>query len=415
MDDLGYGETGIQGNSEIPTPNIDALANEGIRFTDGYVTGPYCSASRAAIMSGRYQTRFGYEKNPIGHLNEDPRIGLPMKEWTIAEHLQRSGYTTALVGKWHLGSAAEFHPQRHGFDEFFGFLHEGHYFVPEPFDDVTTMIRKKALPGFQKGRWVSRDGKTILSDHMGHDEPDYNANNPILRTSQPVDEKEYLTDAFTREAIDFIDRNSDRPFFLTLSYNAVHSPLQGLNKDLEKFKHIEDIQRRIFAAMLHNLDKNIGRLSQAIKENSIEENTVIFFLSDNGGPTRELTSSNLPLRGGKGNLYEGGIRVPFFMKWKGQLKAGQVYNQPIISTDIYATVKELSGGKLTSNLKMDGVDLMPYLKGQKSGTPHEVLYWRFLHRGALRKRDWKIVNMNGKDWQLYNLKKDIGETENLAK
>ena len=360
-DDLGYGETGVQGNSEIPTPNIDALANGGVRFTDGYVTGPYCSASRAAIMTGRYQTRFGYEKNPVGHLNADPNIGLPIREWTNAEHLQRSGYTTALIGKWHLGSAAEFHPMRHGFDEFFGFLHEGHYFVPEPFEGVTSMIRKKVLPGLQKGRWTSRDGKTIYTSHMNHDEPDNNANNPIVRSSQPVDEKEYLTDAFTREAVDFINRNEDRPFFLTLAYNAVHSPLQGLDEDLEKFKHIEDMQRRIFAAMVHNLDENIGRLSKCLKDKKLEANTVIFFLSDNGGPTKELTSSNLPLRGGKGNLYEGGIRVPFFMKWSGNLDAGQVYRKPIISTDIYATIAVLSGNKVDSKLKRDGVDLVPYL------------------------------------------------------
>ena len=304
---------------------------------------------------------------------------------------------------------------RHGFDEFFGFLHEGHYFVPEPVEGVTSMIRKKVLPGLQKGRWTSRDGKTIYTSHMNHDEPDYNANNPIVRSSQLVDEKEYLTDAFTREAVDFINRNEDRPFFLTLAYNAVHSPLQGLDEDLEKFKHIEDMQRRIFAAMVHNLDENIGRLSKCLKDKKLEANTVIFFLSDNGGPTKELTSSNLPLRGGKGNLYEGGIRVPFFMKWSGNLDAGQVYRKPIISTDIYATIAVLSGNKVDSKLKRDGVDLVPYLKGQKSGNPHESLYWRFLHRSAFRKGDWKLVNMGKFGWELYNLKEDIGESQNLAK
>ena len=418
-DDLGYGETECQGNPQIPTPHIDSLAEQGVRFTDGYVTGPFCSASRAAIMTGRYQTRFGYEKNPIGHKNEDPRIGVPSGEWTIAEQLQRSGYTTSLVGKWHLGGAAEYHPMRQGFDEFFGFLHEGHYFVPEPYQGVTTMLRRKVLPGLVKGRWVSKDGKTIYTDHMKHDEPDYNANNPIVRSSQPVEVKKYLTDAFTDEAIDFIKRNSDRPFFLTLAFNAVHSPLQGLDKHMLKFSHIEDVHRRIFAAMLANLDDNIGRLNKYLKDNKLEENTLIFFISDNGGPTRELTSSNAPLKGEKGQLYEGGIRVPFIVKWTGNLPAGEVYESPVIATDIFATSAAVSGVKVQNNSTRDGVDLIPYLKGQKSGTPHKSLYWRSLEHGALRMGDWKIHRKRLKpgmssDWALYNLKEDIGETKNLA-
>ncbi|MCM8536313.1 MAG: sulfatase-like hydrolase/transferase [Lentisphaeraceae bacterium] len=418
-DDLGYGELGCQGNPQIPTPNIDALAAGGVRFTKGYVSGPYCSASRAAIMTGRYQTRFGYEKNPIGHHNENPNIGLPSREWTIGEQLQRSGYTTGLIGKWHLGGAAEFHPMRQGFDEFFGFMHEGHYFVPEPYKGVTNMIRKKVLPGLVKGRWTSKDGKMILTDHMGHDEPDYNANNPILRSSQPVDEQDYLTDAFTREGIDFIERNADRPFFLTMSYNAVHSPLQGLEDDMKKFSHIKDIQRQIFAAMLHNLDENVGKLTNKLKELKIEDNTLIVFLSDNGGPTKELTSSNLPLRGGKGNLYEGGIRVPFIMKWAGTLPAGEVYEKAILSTDIYATATTLSGQKLMTKDKKDGVNLIPYLTGKNTAAPHESIFYRFLENGALIKGDWKILRHKLKkgqstSWALYNLKEDIGESKDLA-
>lgn len=419
VDDLGYGELGCQGNKQIPTPHIDSLASEGIRFTDGYVTGPFCSASRAAIMTGRYQTRFGYEKNPIGHKNEDPKIGVPSKEWTIAEQLQRSGYTTSLVGKWHLGGAAEFHPMRQGFDEFFGFMHEGHYFVPEPYEGVTTILRKKVLPGLVKGRWVSKNGKMIYTDHMGHDEPDYNANNPIVRTSQPVDVKEYLTDAFTTEAIDFMKRNSDRPFFLTLSYNAVHSPLQGLDKYMLKFSHIEDVHRRVFAAMLANLDDNIGRLNKFLKESKLDENTLIFFLSDNGGPTRELTSSNRPLRGEKGHLFEGGIRVPFIMKWTGHLPAGEVYKHPIISTDIYATSAALAGVKIQNKDPRDGVNLIPFLSGKTNGIPHKKLFWRNLEHAAFRMGDWKIHRHKIKkgqssNWALYNLKEDIGETRNLA-
>jgi arylsulfatase B len=225
-DDLGYGELSCQGNPEIPTPHIDSIASNGVRFTDGYVAGPNCSPSRAGLLTGRTPTRFGYEFNPTGALNEEPGIGLPIEEVTIAEALHDAGYTTGLIGKWHLGGTAKYHPFRHGFDEFFGFTHEGHYFVPPPYKGVTTMLRRKTLPGGGKGRWVGKKG-LIYSTHMRYDEPDYDANNPIVRGGQPVEESEYLTDALTREAVGFIDRHDDKPFFLYLAYNAVHSPLQG--------------------------------------------------------------------------------------------------------------------------------------------------------------------------------------------
>ncbi len=233
-DDLGYGELGSYGGKEIPTPNIDALAAGGVRFTQGYVTAPFCAPSRAALLTGRYQTRFGHEGNPTGALNADPRIGLPVTERTLADRLRGVGYATGLVGKWHLGGTAPFHPQRRGFDEFFGFLHEGHYFVPPPWQGVTTWLRKVALPDGGKGRWVSPDGRVIWTTHMGNKEPDYNADNPIVRDSQPVQETANLTDAFTREACDFIRRHQTQPFFLYLAYNAVHSPLQGADAYMEK-------------------------------------------------------------------------------------------------------------------------------------------------------------------------------------
>ena len=416
-DDLGYGELSCQGNPQIPTPHIDSIASNGVRFTDGYVAGPNCSPSRAGLLTGRIPTRFGYEFNPTGALNEQPGFGLPISEVTIAETLQNSGYTTGLIGKWHQGGTADYHPFRHGFDEFFGFLHEGHYFVPPPYNGVTTMLRRKTLPGGLTGRWIGDKG-LIYTDHMGRNEPDYDADNPITRGGQPVVETEYLTDALTREAVDFIDRHDDKPFFLYLAYNAVHSPLQGADAYMEKFSHIEDIHRRIFAAMLANMDDSVGAVMEQLQKSGLEENTLVCFLSDNGGPTRELTSSNLPLRGQKGQMYEGAIRVPFMVQWKGRLPAGRVYDKPVSSMDIFATASAIAGAKTPK--QVEGVDLIPFLTGKDNGRPHQTLYWRQGGKTALRHGDWKLVRMGKRfesgnaKWELYDLSKDISEENNLA-
>jgi len=416
-DDLGYGELSCQGNSEIPTPHIDSIARNGVRFTDGYVAGPNCSPSRAGLLTGRIPTRFGYEFNPTGALNEQPGFGLPSLEVTIAETLQNSGYTTGLIGKWHQGGTADYHPFRHGFDEFFGFLHEGHYFVPPPYNGVTTMLRRKTLPGGLTGRWIGNKG-LIYTDHMGNNEPDYDADNPITRGGQPVVETEYLTDALTREAVDFIDRHDDKPFFLYLAYNAVHSPLQGADAYMEKFSHIEDIHRRIFAAMLANMDDSVGAVMEQLRQSGLAENTLVFFLSDNGGPTRELTSSNLPLRGQKGQMYEGAIRVPFMVQWKGTLPSGRIYDKPVSSMDIFATASASAGAKTPG--QVEGVDLVPFLAGEDNGRPHQTLYWRQGGKTALRHGDWKLVRMGKKfgpgnaKWELYDLSKDISEERDLA-
>lgn len=413
-DDLGYGELGCQGNPQIPTPHIDSIANDGIRFTQAYVTAPNCSPSRAGMLTGKIPTRFGYEFNPIGARNEDPGTGLPPKEQTIAELLHDQGYTTGLIGKWHLGGAADYHPFRHGFDEFFGFVHEGHYFVPPPYEAVTTMLRRKTIPGGGKGRWIGNN--LIYSTHMGHNEPDYDANNPIIRGGQPVVETEYLTDAFTREAVSFIDRHRDKPFFLYLAYNAVHSPLQGKLKDMQRFQHIEDIHRRIFAAMLASMDDSVGKILKQVHAAQLNKKTLIIFLSDNGGPTRELTSSNLPLRGGKGTMYEGGLRVPFMMRWTDTLKPRQTFHRSVSSMDLFSTSAALAGAAAPQNT--DGRDLMPYLTGEKTGAPHEEFFWRQGSRTALRSGDWKLINMQNNrkkvSWELYNIANDLVEEQNLA-
>jgi len=335
--------------------------------------------------------------------------------------LRGAGYTTGLIGKWHLGGTAKYFPQRRGFDEFFGFLHEGHYYVPPPWKGTTTMLRRKTLPGGKsEGRWVSDDRKIIQTAHMGNNEPDYDANNPVYRGGTPIEEPEYFTDALTRESLDFIARNKDRPFFLYLAYNAVHSPLQGADSYMKKFVHIGDIQRRIFAAMLSNLDDSVGEVLKKLETEGIDENTLIFFISDNGGPTKELTSSNLPLRGGKGQIYEGGIRIPFLARWKGRIPAGKTYDHPVISLDIYSTAAALANASSPRGLQIDGVNLMPYLTGQKaeSERPHDILFWRVGGNRALRAGDWKLLKNPGRErnkaWQLYDLGKDISEETDLS-
>lgn len=386
-DDLGWGELGCQGNPEIPTPHIDSIARNGIRFTNGYVSAPFCSPSRAGLLTGRYQTRFGHEMNVVGARNLDPAVGLPLSETTLAQRLETVGYATALVGKWHLGASEKFHPQRRGFDEFFGFLHEGHYYVPPPYTGVASHLRPK--------------------------EPPYDEQNPLLRGSQEITESGYLTDAFAREAVDFIQRQKkDQPFFLYVPWNAVHSPMQATEDSQKRFAPIESEHRRVFAGMLSSLDDGIGRILSALRDSGAEQDTLVFFLSDNGGPTAELTSSNKPLRGGKGQLFEGGIRIPFLLQWKGMLPAGKTFHEPVMSTDIVPTVLAAAGVKLEPNT-FDGIDLSPALRG-KVPLAERTLFWRYGKNIAIRYGRWKLVKQNSLSYQLFDLVNDPNETHDLA-
>ncbi len=389
-DDLGYGELGCQGNKQIPTPHIDSLAANGVRFSNGYVSAPVCSPSRAGLMTGRYQTRFGHEFNAIGLQNKEPNVGLPLAEETIADRLRSAGYATGLVGKWHLGGTPKFNPTKRGFDEFFGFLHEGHFYVPP--------------------------SHTNIASHLRNPEPRYDEQNPILRGFEPVPEKEYLTEAFTREGVAFLDRHYQQPFLLVMTYNAIHSPMQAKPEYMQRFDYIDDPHRRVFAAMLSSLDDGVGALLRKLREKKVEEDTLIFIVSDNGGPTQELTSSNKPLRGGKGQLWEGGIRTPSMAQWKGHLPAAKVYDEPVISLDIFATAAAAAGAK---GRAIDGVDLLPYLSGRNPNAPHETLFWRYGRNIAVRKGNWKLVRQaqpGNPDaaFQLFDLSSDIAETTNLA-
>jgi arylsulfatase A-like enzyme len=386
-DDLGWGELGCQGNPEIPTPHIDSIARNGVRFTNGYSSAPFCSPSRAGLLTGRLQTRFGHELNVIGARNLDPSIGLPLSEKTLASHLKENGYATATVGKWHLGADEKYHPLCRGFDEFFGFLHEGHYFVPPPYEGAVSHLRPK--------------------------EPPYDANNPLLRGREEVVEKEYLTNAFAREAVDFIQRQPrQKPFFLYVPWNAIHSPMQAEAASQARFAHISSEHRRVFAGMLSALDDGVGRIFAALRQVGAAEDTLLFFLSDNGGPTAELTSSNKPLRGGKGQLYEGGIRVPFLLQWPRQIPAGQTVHDPVMSTDIVPTALAAASVKSEASA-FDGINLTPALR-KKATIPDRILFWRYGKNIALRWGRWKLVKQNSPTYQLFDLSADPNETKDLA-
>jgi arylsulfatase A-like enzyme len=383
-DDMGYGDIGPYGSKDIPTPNLDKLAREGVRFTDAYVTGPYCSPTRAGLLTGKYPQRFGHEFN-IGAAAEHADVGLPVNETTMADRFRAAGYRTAVFGKWHLGSAPRYHPLERGFDEFFGFLHGQHsYISPTP-----------------------------------------NPNNPLYDGRKTVTEPAYLTDVLADRAVDFINRNRTQPFLLYLAFNAVHIPLQATDKYLSRFANIKDERRRTYAAMLSAMDDGIGKTLAALDP----DNTIIIFFSDNGGPTTVggvNGSSNAPLKGSKRTTWEGGIRVPFIIKWKGHITAGTTYSQPMIQLDLLPTTLAVAGIKYDPR-NFDGVNILPFLTGKRSGRPHETLYWRLGYLMAIRKGDWKLVRMSDEGFhqdpapltdltalELYNLKDDIGEANNLA-
>ncbi|TWU67707.1 Arylsulfatase [Crateriforma conspicua] len=415
-DDLGYGETGMMGRDDVPTPAIDALAADGVRCTSAYVTSSYCAPSRAGFMTGRYQSRFGADDNPTGKRNLSPEAGIPESETTFIKRLDDAGYRTALVGKWHCGTAPQRIPTRRGFDQFFGFLHEGHYYVPgPPYNDVLTMIRDKSL---QQGT-RTRTGDLIRGNYAPINEPPYDADNPLLISDEsgklnPVDVDVYLTDAITQQATKFIAQPSQDPFCLVVAYNAVHSPMQALLEDLSHLSRIEDVQRRIFAGMLIALDRSVGQIRQSLRDAGVDEQTMIVFLSDNGGPTKELTSSNGPLRDGKGSVYEGGLRVPMVWTYPGTFPAGRVEPRTVVSLDVAATALDLAGLEVPAD--MDGRSLAQWFNDPLAKTPHHELFWRMPRgKAAFRKGDWKIVRPKaGEPFELYHLRADVAESKNLA-
>ncbi len=379
-DDLGFADAGFNGCKDFATPHIDHLARTGMRFTNAMVSHPFCSPSRAGLLTGRYQQRFGYENNPV--YNRDDEIsGLPTTEITLANVLAGAGYKTGQIGKWHLGAAPKFHPLRRGFQEQFGFLGGGHDYFKS--DLVDPDPREYLIP-------MQRDGK-------------------------PVPEAEYLTDAFSREACAFVRRHAPDPFFLYLAYNSPHMPLQTPRAYLDRVRDIADPIRRAYAAMICAMDDGIGRLTATLGDLKLENDTLVVFLSDNGGPIAATHADNHPFRGAKGEVYEGGIHVPFLMRYPSRLPAGETYGSPISALDIFPTAAALAGAPLPSGRIIDGVNLIPHVTGKGSPPPHDMIFWR---KGggqafAVRQGNWKLVRI-GDRTELYDLEADVSEGNDIS-
>lgn len=393
-DDLGICDVSLYGCKDIPTPNIDSIAAKGVKFTNGYVSAPVCSPSRAGLMTGRYQHRFGFEFNagPLQRAVNEKEMGLPLTEITLAQAMKKAGYATGMVGKWHLGMQEKFHPTQRGFDEYFGFLFgANNYFDPKGPEAVT------AEAGGNEGNqaWPR------------------NPLNPVYRNQTPIEENDYLTDAFAREAVAYIDRHKNEPFFLYAPFNAPHTPLQATKKYADRFPHIKDKRRQVYAAMVSALDDAVGAILKTLRDNGLEQNTLVVFTSDNGCATYTNACTNDPLRYGKLTHFEGGFRVPFTMQFPARLQAGMTYDKPISSLDLFPTAVALAGGDLPKDRPYDGVNLLPFLTGKNIPGPHEVLCWRNGENAGVRKGNWKLFKGGDKYW-LYDLSKDNGEQTNVA-
>lgn len=353
-DDLGYEDLGFQGSDRIQTPHLDRLASMGTRFTDGHVSASVCSPSRAGLMTGRYQQRFGHEGN-------SPRRpdGMDTAEQTMGQAFQSLGYRTAIFGKWHLGSEEEHYPTRRGFDVF----------------------------------WGLRSGsRTYWYDATKTDKP--GSDKAIEDNGMQVKFAGHLTDRLGDQAVKFVDESKDQPFFVYLSFTAPHGPLQSKPEDLEALGTDDN-----YLGLIYGMDRNVGKALAALEQHDLMDNTIIWFLSDNGGIGP--TFSNFPLGGKKGFKFEGGHRVPFILYWKDHVPAGKRYDRMVSSLDIYPTSLIAAGSSLDQSRPVDGVDLMPYMSGKNKGAPHDRLYWRKLECAAVRDGRWKLIRVDGYGSALY--------------
>ncbi|WP_299556483.1 sulfatase [Seonamhaeicola sp.] len=383
-DDAGYADFGFHGSKVMKTPNLDKLSDQGVRFTQGYVTDATCGPSRAGLMTGKYQQRFGYQEiNVPGYMSENSKflgddMGLPLDQVTIADYLKALGYTNAMYGKWHLGNADRFHPLNRGFDEFYGFRGGGRSYFP-----------------YKYFKGIHHDNK--MERNFGNfEEPNG-----------------YATDVFADEAVSFIERNKDKPFFIYLAFNAVHTPMEATEEDLKKFPSLKG-KRKEVAAMTWALDRACGKVMDKLKELGLDDNTIVVFSNDNGGPTDKNASLNLPLSGTKSNHLEGGFRVPYLIKWPRKFKAGTVYNYPVSTFDLLPTFHAAAGGDMADLKDIDGVNLIPFITGDNKARPHEDLFWKKDVRAVYRHNDWKLIRFADRPAELYDLSKDLTEQNDLA-
>ncbi|UMB61708.1 sulfatase-like hydrolase/transferase [Lutibacter sp. A80] len=393
-DDLGYADVGFNGSPDIKTPNLDALANKGTIFKSAYVTHPFCGPSRASIMTGRYPHTIGSQFN-LPPNSEIIGEGIDVNEKFISSTLQDAGYYTGALGKWHLGAVEKYHPNNRGFDDFYGFLGGGHNYFPEQFMKAYE-IRKKA-------------GNKHIFEYLL----------PLEHNGEEVVETEYVTDALSREAVRFVNdaAKTKKPFFLYLSYNAPHTPLEAKKEDLKLFESINDEKRRTYAAMVYAVDRGVKKVVEALKETKQLENTLIIFLSDNGGRL-DQGANNFPLKEGKGSTYEGGFRVPMFFYWPKHIAAGKYYNYPVSSLDFYPTLSYLAGASISKDKILDGKNIWKNIQENSNARFGEPIFAMRHQKGftdaAIRIDEWKALKIHRQHWKLFNIENDISETIDLS-
>lgn len=396
-DDLGYSDVGFSGAPDIRTPQLDALAKAGTICNSGYVAHPFCGPSRMALMSGRYPHTYGGQYNlpPVdAGIEEYNKLGIPKHETLISTVLQKAGYYTGAIGKWHLGEEADYHPNNRGFDDFYGFLGGGHNYFPEQYSAAYERQVKA--------------GKTRIKDYLV----------PLQHNGQKTTEDEYLTDALSKQAVRFITEASakKKPFFLYLAYNAPHSPMEAKEEDLAAYSHIANKKRRVVAGMVAAVDRGVGLVTDTLKETGQFENTLVIFLSDNGGRT-DHGSSNAPFRGVKGDTWEGGFRVPMFFHWPNKIPA-QKFDYPVSALDFYPTFAAVAEAEIPQNKKLDGKDILSNLENGTDPRNGEMIF-SMRHRGGFsdvsaRRDQWKIVRFANQPWRLFNIDEDLEEVNDLA-
>lgn len=393
-DDLGYSDVGFNGSKDIKTPTLDKLAAQGTMFSSAYVSHPFCGPSRAGIMTGRYAHELGAQFN-LPPNSETIGEGIDLNETFISKVLKESGYNTGLIGKWHLGAVEKYHPNNRGFDDFYGFLGGGHNYHPEEYRADYAEAKER--------------GTKVIFEYLL----------PLEHNGKEVQEEEYLTDALSSEGIRFIEQASkkDDPFFLFMSYNAPHTPLEAKKEDMEVFANIKDKDRRTYAAMVYAVDRGVNKIVERLKALGEYENTLIVFLSDNGG-RRDKGANNYPLNEGKGSVYEGGFRVPMFFHWPNVVPSGKTFESPISALDLYPTFAGLANAKIPDGKILDGKDIWDdFLKGKNSHENDNIFVLR--HREGysdvgVRNNNWKAVKVNRQSWKLFNITEDISEANNLS-